>query len=108
MSRGSRPYGWYTADDPGAYEAACLEAVKRALRDSPTTRRGLPIVIHDLRLEGEYPNTEIVVDVARAGCREPLRWRLHGDEFGETASGYQDWPQSVADQIFIQVLEFGP
>jgi hypothetical protein len=103
------PYGWHASEDPGAYERACLEAVQQAVRGVETMYRkqAWPIVIHAVRLQGEYPDTQIVVDLERVRHREVFAWRLHSDDFGTTAPGYQDWPESVADQILIQVLEFG-
>jgi hypothetical protein len=106
-----QPYGWHASEDPEAYERACLEAVQRAVRGEEEMSRNepWPRIIHDVRLQGEYPETEIVVDVERVDRRAALVWRLHGDDFGTPAApGYQDWPLSVADQVLIQVLEFGP
>jgi len=106
-----QPYGWHASEDPEAYERACLEAVQRAVRfeEDRSKNEPWPRIIHDVRLQGVYPETELVVDLERVDRRAVLVWRLHGDEFGTPAApGYQDWPLSVADQVLIQVLEFGP
>jgi hypothetical protein len=110
MTDSQNPYGWYAPADPAAYEQACLEAVRRGLGDveSDPGYRFVPKRIHDIRLQGSYPDTELVVDVSRGSERAQLTWELHGDAFGTPqAPGYQEPPEGVAQQVYIQVLEFG-
>jgi hypothetical protein len=105
-----QPYGWYAPEDPKRYELACLEAVQRALAgvEEMPSYREVPKIIHEVALRGEYPETELVVDVERANERDVLAWRLHGDDFGTPqVPGYQQWPHGVADDVLIQVLEYG-
>lgn len=103
----SEPYGVRAVDDPAAYEHDCLVAVREelaALAQDPVDA-STPNLVSDIRLLGSYPETCLVVDVRRGGSDYTLTWHLWGDDFGTTAEGYRDWPQSVAQQVLIQVYE---
>lgn len=106
----SAPYGWHASSDPVAYEQACLDAVRRSLTDFAEHRENafVPTIIKDIRLRGSYPETELVIDLTRDEQHGELAWKLHGDDFGtRQAPGYQEYPEGVVQQVYVQVAEFG-
>jgi hypothetical protein len=104
------PSEFNAAADPVAYERACLAAVRSAVSgvEDEIAYRDVPKRVTGPQLRGEYPDTELVIVVHREEERAELAWHLHGKDFGTpSVPGYQVDPESVADEVLIQVLEFG-
>lgn len=99
-----RPYH----ENPSMYEQACLREVMRGLSGlAPEGPDVAPYNIHEVRLEGEYPDTRLVVRLSRLGPPATLEWGLWSDDFGEVPDeSNRASPAQVADDVMIQVYEF--
>lgn len=93
----------YTPQDPQAHERQCLEQAKLAVSDFRK-----PELIHDVRLEGSYPDTRLIVEVSN--LRDPthveLEWQLWGGlDFGDVGALGTESPEMVGDYVLIAVNE---
>jgi hypothetical protein len=101
-----------TPDTPEArrtHEVACLEEVRKQAFESSTLRKD-STVVHDVRLEGAYPDTRIVVDVQRFSRRGVFDWKLwdegNGDFDDPPPDGSPAHPTYVAREIMTFLWEF--
>jgi hypothetical protein len=102
-----------TPEQRRAHEKACLEEVKRQAYNSPTLTRDRTI-IHDVRLEGTFPNTRLLVDVQqsppRGTRRDVFGWKLWDEgngDFGDPApDGLPTPPSLVARDVMVFLYEF--
>jgi len=95
------PPSFQPPGDPASHEQACLEEAK-------LTATTFDPLIHDVRLEGKYPLTELVIDVAMAEGYEPTRmdWPLWGSvDFGYVGKLGTASPGEVGMDIDIQLHE---
>ena len=100
--RKRRPQGYWPESDPPAYEQACLREAMRSLADIQA-----PQQLFGIWLEGAYPETRLVVDLAsRYRARDRLDWHLWGDDFGKVGERGRASPQLVGDDVGLQVDEF--
>jgi hypothetical protein len=103
------PVSESTHSDPSSYEQACLREVLKELADVPVDdpQEGVPTNIHEVRLEGSYPDTKLTIVLSRVGAPTPLEWGLWGDDFGEVPEdGPRASPGVVANDVMVQVYEF--
>jgi hypothetical protein len=98
-----------TPEEREAVEVACFEEVKRQVSGDPILKRDMTIV-HDIRLEGSYPDTCIAADVQRFARRATLSWKLwpegNGDFGGPPLGGGHVGPAMVARDIIVDLYEF--
>ncbi len=74
---------------------------------SPSSLRNVsPVEVHDVRLEGTYPDSKLVVQLSFRGSVATLEWALWGADFGEVGEWGRAHPEQVADEVMIQVYEF--
>jgi hypothetical protein len=87
--------------NPKTYEQACLEATRELYAALREVRRADGMLLNELRLEGEYPKTQIVVtwrDERFGGAERERRFSLWPQE--RLAA-----PETVASGIEIEVQE---
>ena len=98
--------------DPVEHEQRVLELVKEwiagdsTLGDMGGTR--VPTIFHDIRLEGSFPDTKLVIDMARGNeYRDTREWNLWGDSFGGLPDDMTAAPpEEVLVQVSVIVYEF--
>ncbi len=88
------------------YEQVCLRLVRKEALGNETFRRD-GTEIHEIRLEGQPPETKLVVDLERLGQRDELEWRLWGNDFGMVPAGASPpSPEHVAQLVLVQLYEY--
>jgi hypothetical protein len=96
-------------DHPSRYEQACLREVLRVLMDVPVDDPlvRLPVDLHEVRLDGEFPDTKVVIVASRGGDLAALEWEIWGNDFGVVRpdDSNRGSPLAVADQIMIDFYE---
>lgn len=114
MLGGSNPFcdtsmnGW--EEDPEAFERACLAELKRELSNPSTARlmrEPAGRELREVRLDGSYPATEIVVTYLdlREKKVEEQRFPLWQLEIFRAQDGTMLGPDNIAQEIYIWLIE---
>jgi hypothetical protein len=100
-----------TPDSRAAWEQACLEAVREDL-DRPGAKQHMLVpsgrILREVRLEGSYPDTRLVVayTLSRSGEEGEMRFHLwEPDGLFVHSGGFRDEPEIVRNMIYAHVIE---
>jgi hypothetical protein len=104
----TRPEPWKPwANDPESFERATLANLDRMVGGHTSELMRVPAgrEFRGARLEGSYPNTEIVVSYLdlRTGNEEEARWEVWAERYivGKTMFD----PQSIAQEIWMWLID---
>jgi hypothetical protein len=97
-----------TPQEKRAHELACLREIERQIDEAPSVKAEGSI-IHDLRLEGAFSETCIVLEAERFSKRQLTRWKLWDEangDFGTDPAGEAPDPAWVAREVMVFLHEF--
>jgi hypothetical protein len=97
-------------ENPEAFERACLAEVERELSypgTAPLMREPAGRELRGVRLDGSYPETEIVVTYLnlRKNHVEEVRFPLWQEEIFRAQDGSMLGPDNIAQEIWTWLIE---